>query len=84
MGIVRSLQCFGLIPLPVPYLRQVLAVLVDIELVLDQLVAHFLLQVGSLEPEFGTRSTTSWTTWKLSRSFCTRMSNAVVMVPSSL
>ncbi len=35
-------------------------------------------------PSCGSRSTTSCTRWKRSRSFCTRMSNGVVMVPSSL
>ena len=35
-------------PLPVPDFRQVLAVLVDVMLMLDELVLHLLLQIGSL------------------------------------
>ncbi len=36
------------VPLPVPNFRQVLAVLIDVLLVLDELVLHHLLQVGPL------------------------------------
>src|SRR5271168_1620896 len=38
-------------PSPVPDLRQILAMLVDVMLVLDKLVAHRLFQTGALAPE---------------------------------
>ena len=43
---------FALAPLPVPDFRHILAVLVDVVLMLNELVAHLLLQVGA----FGTHA----------------------------
>jgi hypothetical protein len=40
-------------PLPIPDLRQILAVLVDVELVFDKLVPNHLLEVGPLATEMG-------------------------------
>ena len=39
---------FSVAPLPVPNLRHVLAVFVDVVFVLDELVLHLLLEVGAL------------------------------------
>ena len=55
MGDGRGVQA----PLPVPDLRQVLPVLVDVLLVLDELVLHELLQYAPLVPRCGSRFTTS-------------------------
>jgi hypothetical protein len=45
----------GRTPLPVPDFRHVLAVFVDVQLMLDELVLHLLLQVGPLELSCGRR-----------------------------
>src|SRR5579871_4767178 len=47
MSIDNPLRSDGSAPFPVPNLRQVLAVLVDVLLVLDQLVLELLLQVDA-------------------------------------
>src|ERR1039458_9719363 len=39
---------FALAPLPIPNLRQILAVFINVMLVLDEIVLHLLLQVGTL------------------------------------
>ena len=43
--------CFDLTPSPVPDFRHVLAVLVDVLFVLDELVLHHLLQAGPLSAQ---------------------------------
>ena len=43
----------GFAPLPVSDLGQVLAVLVDVSLVLDELVLHHLFQIGALGAQAG-------------------------------
>src|SRR5208283_563806 len=48
IGPMRSRALLGAGPLPVPDLRHVPAVFVDVLLVLDQLVLELLLQVGAL------------------------------------
>ena len=53
-------------------------------LVLDQLVAHFLLEVGGTRAQAGQTVDDVLTRWKRSRSFRTTMSKGVVVVPSSL
>ena len=68
-------------PAPVTDFRHVLAVLGNVALVLDQLIAQGLLDCAA--SRVGTRSITSPARWKRSRSFTT-MSNGVVVVPSSL
>jgi Tfp pilus assembly protein FimV len=80
----RDLRAASVAPFPVADLRQVLAVLVDVLLVLDQLVPHHLLQVGALGAQLRQAIDHVLTRWKRSRSFCTRMSKGVVIVPSSL
>ncbi len=71
-------------PLPVANLRHVLAVLVDVLLVLDQLVFQLLFQVDALVAGLRQAVDGVQTRWKRSRSFNTVMSKGVVMVPSSL
>jgi hypothetical protein len=47
-GIYRHMRWqFIAVPLPVPNLRQVLTVLVDVMLMLNQLVPHLLFQIGT-------------------------------------
>ena len=72
-------------PEPVADFRHVLPVAVDVLTVLDQLVARAV--ASGRRPRCrvcGRRSMASITRWKRSRSLSTVMSNAVVMVPSSL
>lgn len=70
-------------PLPVEDFGHILTDLVDVVLVGDELVVHLLDQVRALVAQLGRCSRASLTRWKRSISFCTRISNGVVMVPSS-
>ena len=70
------------VPFPIQNLRQVLADLVDVLLVLHQLVVHLLDQVSAAVAEL--RQVLDGVLDQVEAiSFCTRMSNGVVMVPSS-
>jgi len=81
---LRQFAGIGRTPLPVPDLRQILAVLVDVLFMLDELILELLLEVDAPVAGLRRRSMVSITRWKRSRSFSTVMSKGVVIVPSSL
>ena len=78
-------RSFGIAPFPVPDFRQVLAVLVDVMLVLNEFVPHRLLpDTLPCCPDAAAGPPRLAQDESGPRSFCTRISNAVVMAPSSL
>ena len=78
---VNPLLAFRQVPLPVQNFGHILADLVDGVLVGDKLVVHLLDEVGTAVAQLGQMQ--QCILEKRSISFCTRISNGVVMVPSS-